>query len=909
MSRLHLPTCFALLVIMATPSVSFGLLSPQLILSGTVTDATTGSPLIQATVLLTPEEQSLEPVSVATDEQGRFYFTDTPAGAFTLKVSYIGFSDTLIKSDAINFDSSLTVRLTPVTVSLSGITVTASRRPEKVQEAPTAVTVLEGHDIHSRTTFSVADHLTTIPAVDVAATGLNSSNVVARGFNNIFSTTLLTLVDYRIARVPSLRVNVYQFIPTLNEDIERIEIASGPGSALYGPNSANGVLHIITKSPFSSSGGVVSLATGERSLRKASLRYSQNIKGKFGYKISANYYQAHDWESFDPAEPSVVTLFRQTPDGDIPDKTPINNRRDFRIEKSSLDLRFDYAVSDDAMLVVNGGLTQASNIELTDIGAAQGIDWRYGYGQARITHKSLFAQVFVNGSDAGKTYLRRSGAKIIDKSRLYVGQLQHGYSPGEKLRFTYGYDALLTRPNTGGTINGRNELDDAINEHGVYALAEYVFSRRWKLLAAGRADDHNLLESPVFSPRAAIIFHPRKKHTLRATFNQAYGAPSTAHFFLDVLAGSFATEDANPALIPVLGSTIFDARALGARDGFSFNYDLDGRPQMVSLYGPAIGVGNSYLPADVNSVWPALRDLAISGDTSLAPILPTTLSAPVPGQFMILNTVTLGFDPFDPGDLSDIRPVEQTRTQTFELGYKGVPFNRLALSVNAYYSEIKDFIGPLNVESPHVFIDSSVFVRQLTADISANTGGAVDSSTANAIATGIFNDLGELPIGLVSPTEIQNPTDVVITFRNFGDIDLFGADIALNYHVSANWDVGGTYSYLEKNLFHNVDGVADIPVNAPKHKFSLAVSYSNPAKGIYAKAKYRFVDQFPARSGVFSGNVKRYGLLDLNIERRKTKFGTIALTIQNATNNKHSEFIGAPELGRMTIVSISQQIF
>lgn len=59
---------------------------------------------------------------------------------------------------------------------------------------------------------------------------------MVRGFNNIFSGGLLTLTDNRIARVPSLRLNAYNFIPVTNDDIERIEVVLGPGSAVYGPS-------------------------------------------------------------------------------------------------------------------------------------------------------------------------------------------------------------------------------------------------------------------------------------------------------------------------------------------------------------------------------------------------------------------------------------------------------------------------------------------------------------------------------------------------------------------------------------------------------------------------------------------------------------------------------------------------
>ena len=65
------------------------------------------------------------------------------------------------------------------------------------------------------------------------------NNVVARGFNNAFSGSILMLQDYRFAGVPSLRVNVPFLMTGTNEDVERIEVLLGPASALYGPNPAN----------------------------------------------------------------------------------------------------------------------------------------------------------------------------------------------------------------------------------------------------------------------------------------------------------------------------------------------------------------------------------------------------------------------------------------------------------------------------------------------------------------------------------------------------------------------------------------------------------------------------------------------------------------------------------------------
>ena len=70
----------------------------------------------------------------------------------------------------------------------------------------------------------------------------------------MFSGSLLTMVDNRVASVPSLRVNSSQLISGNQDDIESIEVALGPSTALYGANAHSGVVNITSKSPAKSQG-------------------------------------------------------------------------------------------------------------------------------------------------------------------------------------------------------------------------------------------------------------------------------------------------------------------------------------------------------------------------------------------------------------------------------------------------------------------------------------------------------------------------------------------------------------------------------------------------------------------------------------------------------------------------------
>ena len=944
MSYHKLPCLTLILIIAATIGFTPVFVAAQTTtLSGRVTDAETGEAMTGANVVVVSPSLT-ESRGAATDANGNYTISDLPVGQYDVTVTYIGYETAAASvSLAAGQPRIIDFALNSKAVLGQELVVSISRRMEKILEAPAAVSVISSKDIEARPTLSPADHLQGIPAVDIVSNGINQKNVVVRGFNNIFSGSLLSLTDNRIGRVPSLRLNAHNFYTMTNEDIERIEVVLGPGSALYGPNSAGGVFHIITKSPFGSEGTIVSLGGGERSILMGSVRHAVNINDRIGFKVSAQTYQGNDWESEDLAEPARI----------LSGQDSISNARNFDVKKIAGEARIDYRVSDDMTVIVNGGFNQATNLEPTGVGWAQADAWKYTYFQGRLLYKDFFAQAFLNQSDAGDSRLLRpsSFSPIVDKSTLSVIQLQHRMELGERQLFTYGVDILRTRPETERTINGRNEEDDDINEFGVYLQSKTALTDKIDFVAAGRFDDHSRLEEPVISPRAALVFKPTSKDNFRLTYNRAFSTPSTNNLFLDLIAASQAMPV--PSLVPILGPKLFDIYGRGVPEtGFNFQFGDDGRAQMVSLYGGAlfaagaIPAPNTYLPPDVNSVWPVIRGLTIGAAAAdpatqalLNAILPAQLSASVPGRLLVLNTafdsdkpISADNQPFliPSRSVANVDQIRETTTTTFELGYKGLLTDKFLLTTSVYHTVIEDFVGPLSIETPHVFIDPTAFVITLTGDISPRYVAALiaqgfDQATAEAvaaglvpgvpgaeeIATGIATTFGPLPIGLISPQEEQNATDVIVTYRNFADkITLSGAEIGFTYLVSDNWRIGGNYAYVDKNLFRNLDGVADVALNAPKSKYAVKVGYTDAEKGLDVNLRLRFVGSFPVISAVFEGTVESYSLLDLNLgyDIPLAGFGKTRFTVaaQNILDNRHQEFVGAPEIGRLVIARITQ---
>jgi iron complex outermembrane receptor protein len=919
-------------------------------LIGTVTDGGDGMSLAGATVKVTSSDPSVKAIVTAADRNGHYEIRDIPPGQYTVTISTIGFTMETIADVVIaeSGDKTLDVVLTPSAVNLGAVSVTASRRPEKILSAPAAVNVLEAEKVEARTTLTPTEHIKGLPAVDVASTGLNQSNVVVRGFNNIFSGALLVLTDNRLARVPSLRYNAYNFIPTTNEDIEQMEVVSGPGSALYGPNAASGVMHIVTKSPFNSPGTSISLGAGERDLYLGSIRHAGTYSDWFGYKITGQYYQGRDWETRDSSEPAYIQKFRPTPFGPVAEGDTIVNERDYDIEKLAGEARMDFLLSRDLTLKVNGGFNRASGIELTGLGAAQAVDWTYSFAQARLRYKDLYVQGFVNMSDAGDSYLLTTGQLIIDRSKLWAAQVQHRYDAGGKIPLTYGLDLLLTRPETEATINGRHEDNDNIDELGGYLQGDVVLSDNFKFVGAVRLDKHSQLEEPVFSPRAALVYEPDDKNNVRLTYNRAFSTPDNNNLFLDMLQ-AIDIGGMGDTLGPVLGfDPGINVRVQGVPEsGFHWRVNEHG-PQFRSTFAPLAGLGNDEFinyndPSFTNAMYGAGRTMVMDTvgsqlnqlvsmglltqqeaneiENTLEYVTPSNIS----GNFNYLMTLDPDNQDFVrsyESDIADINRLEPTITQTYELGYKGVLADRLRFSVDVYRTEKKNFIGALSLETPNVFFDTEAIAAYLYQQVrdSLDANPAYDSvlalvdayygnnngDPADDLAYLFSSWVDSIPVGTVTPQEAYDPTAILVTYRNFGDISFYGADLHLAYHINQNWNVSAMYSYISKNYFEkSEDQVHDIHLNAPRNKAGLSAQYLNPRWGLDVGARYRFVDAFDMDSPFFGSTVEAYHLVDFNAGVGFVYNTRLVLTVQNLFDNKHIEFVGGPEIGRLAILRLN----
>lgn len=148
---------------------------------------------------------------------------------------------------------------------LANIEVTSvSRRAERLADAPSSIYVITSEDIRRAGVTSLPEALRLAPNLQVARSSASGYAISARGFNGTTANKLLVLIDGRSVYTPLFSGVFWDAQDVMLEDVERIEVISGPGGTLWGANAVNGVINVITRSAQASQGTLVGAGGGNR---------------------------------------------------------------------------------------------------------------------------------------------------------------------------------------------------------------------------------------------------------------------------------------------------------------------------------------------------------------------------------------------------------------------------------------------------------------------------------------------------------------------------------------------------------------------------------------------------------------------------------------------------------------------
>ncbi len=416
---------------------------------------------------------------------------------------------------------------------------TAAKTPQTLMHTAAAAFVITQEDIRRSGATNIPQLLRMVPGIDVAQVNASTYAISARGFNGVYATKLLVLIDGRSVYTPLFSGVQWDLQDTMLEDIDRIEIIRGPGGTLWGANAFSGVINVITKSAAETQGGLAT-ARGGNLEDGGAIRYGGAVNATSFYRV---------WGKYDHHENNL------SPSGGAS-----NDRFDF----GRGGFRYDARPAPDLQVMLEGGGTRGDEQQIFrrltptfpflpfDQGSTTPVGAAHLLGRAT---KSL---------GGGEEWRFQSYLDWTDRTLAILGEqrltadveVQHSSHPleGHQLIWGLGYRATAdwTQPTFDITLNPTRETEDLAN---FFAQDEITLVPDLSLILGSKFEYTSWGGFDV-QPNLRLIWNPDPTQALWAAISRAVRTPSRAerdlNFNFTVLRPPLA---AFPTLVTVLGNT------------------------------------------------------------------------------------------------------------------------------------------------------------------------------------------------------------------------------------------------------------------------------------------------------------------------------------------------------------------
>jgi iron complex outermembrane receptor protein len=508
-------------------------------IAGTVTGAGT-APLAGAQVFL-----GALGLAAQSGDGGKFTIRSIPAGTYELTVYRLGFKPLNVPGVVVSagVEAHVAVQLERTAVQLTSVVVGASRRAQRITDAPATITALDTTAVVNTIGNSYLPALKWANGLEYHQAGVIAVFVNARGFNNSANSRTLMLEDSRVATLAETGLPAGPSTTISKLDLAGVEVVVGPGSALYGPNATNGVILLATKDPKEYPGWAAEVSGGSRNYYDVQGRYASG-RGKWAYKVAGEYQAASDWTD--------VVYYPAVTAGGVPLR---EQGHDYRTDVIRGSGSIGYYFDDGARLLLTAGLSKRNGFNAANVGRIQISNFAYRDYQLQYTGPRWFAQAYHTNGNEGTTFLlgpftqrlvlfpslSRDSVKALSAfpadGRLYAAEVQNNFSLGllgrtgiralDDSHVTWGaqfrhdrvssYLHTFTDRRTGHAIE--------LEEKGSFAQVEAPLGDAWRVVLAGRYDLPSRFATQ-FSPKAGLLYTPTADQALRLTYNKAYSVPT-----------------------------------------------------------------------------------------------------------------------------------------------------------------------------------------------------------------------------------------------------------------------------------------------------------------------------------------------------------------------------------------------
>jgi iron complex outermembrane receptor protein len=389
---------------------------------------------------------------------------------------------------------------------------------QSLAEAPAAVTSLSAEDIQRMPADDYGDLLRNVPGLNVSQTSVRDINVTGRGATSTLSNSFLTLLDGRSVYLDFFGITMYDLLPTQADEIDRLEVIRGPGSALYGANAMSGVVNVITRRPQDMIGSTLVVGTPYANLVHAA------GDDDFSYRFSAGIFDAPEYDR---------------PTGEVPGSNPPGQvYPDFENKGTTqkrFNTRFDWGLGDDSYITAGAGMAVTDGIIHTGIGPFDiDQDTELSYVQADWYSGKLHVGASLQMLDGNATNLLTLSADGTPLGFRFINDtynvdISNTNLPGSRHVVTYGGNVRSHDFELGIAPLARSK-----NEWGVFAQDEIRLTDKLNWVLGVRYDNIDPLRDAVSTPRTSLIYRLTQGHTLRLSYAEAFRTPSAVNNFLEV---------------------------------------------------------------------------------------------------------------------------------------------------------------------------------------------------------------------------------------------------------------------------------------------------------------------------------------------------------------------------------------
>lgn len=415
----------------------------------------------------------------------------------------------------------------------------ASRREEKLTQAPAAIFVMTGEDIRRGGFSSLPEALRMVPGLYVAKVNSHWWTISARGFNDYLNNKMLVLVDGRSVYTPHFGGVFWELQDMPLEIIDRIEVIRGPGGTLWGANAVNGVINIISKSSEQTQGFSVNTSAAQNDGYTTSIGYGDRV-GPLTYRI---FGKAAYWEPGFQASGAHAYDFSNLSRGGLRIDTRLSNKDELSFESGMYDGRLQA----DIPFFSEPGTPQ------TRLRSSYVV--RGGYLQSRWTRR------FASGS-AGSLlgYCDWSDRlDVIDevRSTCHV-EWQHDFRIRARHALVWGVSGDTSGASLYQSFTVRGiPPDTRFTTAGLFTEYQFEFIPDRLRLSAGTKLEHNTYSGFNMQPQVRAVWTPSRTHTLWGAVSRsvrvASGEYVTAEVKFTSLPGripTYLTAQGNPGLKP-----------------------------------------------------------------------------------------------------------------------------------------------------------------------------------------------------------------------------------------------------------------------------------------------------------------------------------------------------------------------